>query len=698
MPKPAAALAASTTAALSFPVLFLLLLLSSSAPRGADAVTATPDKPPVSIPLDDATIKWMSQFVPPGTPAPDKYDWPFNYPGFLPWTDPRIRKTVKGCAPEQVHLNYWSEPSHVAESGGRLSVLLSYTTCDSFFGENGPAGPRSTAGAKSEVWVRINGRFTKRTGMAYSYENSWRATEAETEVKYTSPLIHHVLLKGLKPGQRVDYVIPNVPQPVGGDEPAAAAGRRRRLAESASQQQPANSGGKQQRFPPGSYVGFFVVPKQTFPFKIAAVGDAGQMDPNATVALSNLVKMQPDLVLSLGDNAYHDDPGTEDGQEEFRNFIKPQDFQYTDRIGFYSPRWESFHRLYSRLFARVPVIQTPGNHELNPEPWPLSGSKFADVESFVSRFKDYNAYWPSPQFPELTRDGPTVDTLQPVGPATSPDPDSGMQNRNQFHAHTIPGIATIISLSNYIIWEAYGEAQLEWLNIKLAEVDREKTPWLVVIWHASWYATYSKHWKETECMRRAYEPLFRQYGVDVVLNGHNHAYERSKPVYAWEVDQGCGTVHLMAGGGCADDLTFGVIDEEEMMPYLPLKPSTCPADPTKDKVCPYTYCRDQEKFNIPGYQPPMLSKSKYEKAPACALPDPQYPDPLCPQGGVQPAWSAYREATYGVGQLELLSPTKARWSFYANNRNKNGPKSATDSVILTRTPGISCPPPPPPPP
>jgi hypothetical protein len=335
MPKPTAALAA-TAAALSF--VFLL----SSLLHGADAVTATPDHPPVSIPLDDATIKWMSQFVPPGTPAPDKYDWPFNYPGFLPWSDPRIRKTVKGCAPEQVHLNYWSAPPHVAESGGRLSVLLSYTTCDSFFGENGPAGPLPTENARSEVWVRINGRYSKRTGMAYSYSNAWRATEAETEVKYTSPLIHHVLLKGLKPGQRVDYVIPNVPQPVG-DEPAAVG--RRRLAESA--QQPANSGGhngKQQKFPPGSYVGFFMVPKQTFPFKIAAVGDAGQMDPNATVALENLIRLKPDLVLSLGDNAYHDDPGTEDGKEEFRNFIKPQDFQYTDRIGFYSPRWESFHR------------------------------------------------------------------------------------------------------------------------------------------------------------------------------------------------------------------------------------------------------------------------------------------------------------------------------------------------------------------
>ncbi len=28
-----------------------------------------------------------------------------------------------------------------------------------------------------------------------------------------------------------------------------------------------------------------------------------------------------------------------------------------------------------------------------------------------------------------------------------------------------------------------------------------------------------------------YEPLFYEYGVDVVLNGHAHAYERSYPMY-----------------------------------------------------------------------------------------------------------------------------------------------------------------------
>ena len=43
------------------------------------------------------------------------------------------------------------------------------------------------------------------------------------------------------------------------------------------------------------------------------------------------------------------------------------------------------------------------------------------------------------------------------------------------------------------------------------------------------YATYAKHWREVECMRITYEPLFKKYGVDVAINGHDHSYDRSYP-------------------------------------------------------------------------------------------------------------------------------------------------------------------------
>lgn len=39
------------------------------------------------------------------------------------------------------------------------------------------------------------------------------------------------------------------------------------------------------------------------------------------------------------------------------------------------------------------------------------------------------------------------------------------------------------------------------------------------------------HYLENECMREAMEELLYENGVDVVLNGHLHEYERTNPVF-----------------------------------------------------------------------------------------------------------------------------------------------------------------------
>lgn len=59
----------------------------------------------------------------------------------------------------------------------------------------------------------------------------------------------------------------------------------------------------------------------------------------------------------------------------------------------------------------------------------------------------------------------------------------------------------------------------KWLEAELAAVDRNQTPWLIIQMHASFYSTSLVHSYEVECMRQTYEPLFRKYGVDLVLSG-----------------------------------------------------------------------------------------------------------------------------------------------------------------------------------
>lgn len=44
-------------------------------------------------------------------------------------------------------------------------------------------------------------------------------------------------------------------------------------------------------------------------------------------------------------------------------------------------------------------------------------------------------------------------------------------------------------------------------------------------------AADTSHYKENECMRLAMEHVLYGAGVDIVMNGHLHEYERSNPVY-----------------------------------------------------------------------------------------------------------------------------------------------------------------------
>ena len=68
-----------------------------------------------------------------------------------------------------------------------------------------------------------------------------------------------------------------------------------------------------------------------------------------------------------------------------------------------------------------------------------------------------------------------------------------------------------------------------------AKIDLEKAAansnieWIIVYMHKPMYTSPGAHPAETT-MRDMYHPLFDRYGVDLILNGHNHWYERSYPI------------------------------------------------------------------------------------------------------------------------------------------------------------------------
>ena len=74
--------------------------------------------------------------------------------------------------------------------------------------------------------------------------------------------------------------------------------------------------------------------------------------------------------------------------------------------------------------------------------------------------------------------------------------------------------------------------EIAWVRSNLESVDRNNTPWIIVHFHRPMYCSV-----DSECaspatrLKGEMEDIFKQFGVDLVLTGHVHAYERTYPVY-----------------------------------------------------------------------------------------------------------------------------------------------------------------------
>jgi predicted phosphodiesterase len=74
--------------------------------------------------------------------------------------------------------------------------------------------------------------------------------------------------------------------------------------------------------------------------------------------------------------------------------------------------------------------------------------------------------------------------------------------------------------SNYM-----DKQQLEWLE---KELEASGSDWKICFFHHPLYSSGKKHGASEE-LRAVLEPLFLKHGVDVVLQGHEHFYERMQP-------------------------------------------------------------------------------------------------------------------------------------------------------------------------
>jgi hypothetical protein len=104
-------------------------------------------------------------------------------------------------------------------------------------------------------------------------------------------------------------------------------------------------------------------------------------------------------------------------------------------------------------------------------------------------------------------------------------------------------------------------------DLAAANADRTKHPFIVAISHRGMFST-SQHAADPDVLltRETFAPIFDQYHVDLVLNGHDHEYERTYPLNAGSPASGApviksstsqGTTYVINAGAGADPYAVG---------------------------------------------------------------------------------------------------------------------------------------------
>nr|AGL44403.1 calcineurin-like phosphoesterase [Manihot esculenta] len=475
----------------------------------------------------------------------------------LPADDPRVVRRVKGFGPEQIS---------VSLSASYDSVWISWITGEYQIGYMiKPLDPKSVASVVRYGTLRFPmNHEAKGYSLVYNQLYPFEGLQ-----NYTSGIIHHVRLTGLKPDTIYYYRC--------GDPSIEALS--------------------------GIY-SFKTMPVSSasnYPSRIAVMGDLG-LTYNTTTTISHVIRNKPELVLLVGDVTYANlylTNGT--GSDCYSCSFSETPIHET-----YQPRWDYWGRFMQTLVSKVPIMVVEGNHEIEPQ------ARNQTFVAYSSRFA----------FPSV---------------------ESGSSS-TLYYSFDAGGIHFIM-LGAYIGYNK-SDDQYKWLEKDLAKVDRSQTPWLVAAWHPPWYSSYGAHYREAECMRVAMEELLYSYGVDIVFNGHVHAYERSNRVYNYTLDP-CGPVYITVGdGGNREKMAIEHVDEPGNCP----EPSTTP-DPYMGGFCALNFTTG-----------PAAGKFCWDQ---------------------QPDYSAFRESSFGHGILEVKNATWALWTWH---RNQDSDSKIGDQIYVVRQP------------
>ena len=238
--------------------------------------------------------------------------------------------------------------------------------------------------------------------------------------------------------------------------------------------------------------------------RFVAFGDNSYGDISDRAIAYQVYKARPDFVMNTGDNVY------EGGLDnEYARYFFP--VYNAEQAG---------QRLGSPLLRSVPFYSVLVNHDVAAKDF--DGGPIADFDKSV----DSLAYYTNFHFP---LNGPIPAQPTPTSgksaALTSFLTAAGTRYPNMANYSYDYGDAHFLCLDSNVYIDPTNSALQSWIANDLKSTD---AAWKFVVYHHPAFNAGDDHYAQQHM--RVLSPLFEQHGVDVVLHGHEHNYQRTRPL------------------------------------------------------------------------------------------------------------------------------------------------------------------------
>jgi Purple acid Phosphatase, N-terminal domain/Calcineurin-like phosphoesterase len=273
-----------------------------------------------------------------------------------------------------------------------------------------------------------------------------------------------------------------------------------------------------------SYAFFTTAPATVGNFTFCATGDEYESAQTAEVVASVLA-YNPAFTIVAGDLSYASGAVATLGKQFGDNAGN------TSQSGYSPSEWDTFFGYIGESAQYIPWLVGVGNHEMEP----LAADGYAGI---LTRFPDLaqqanGGSNTTDTGSSFTYEGPTF-TWNGYTITNGTTYNSGSTVVRTF---TYGNVAFIQLDGNDLSAEiSYnngytGGQQTSWLIAQLATYRAGLTvDFVVAYFHNCMYCTNSTHGSDAG-IRNVWQPIFDNWNVDLVVNGHVHAYERSNALF-----------------------------------------------------------------------------------------------------------------------------------------------------------------------